>query len=564
MFLSCAVNATAQDMGQAVREKADAFYFDGVRQRMAGNHAEAYQLYRHTLELCPDHVGANYDISSYHHLMGEDSLAMLTLQKAADADPNNYWARQALVQLYVSENKNAEAVTELEKLAKAYPKNSQLLFMLEELYFKTEDYQKTVETLDRIELLEGKNQEISTEKFRIYSLMKDEKKAFEEMRELAEEYPNDIRYQVLIGDLYLDQGKNDEALKVYEDLQKTDPCNIHLLMSLARYYETTGQTELYAENLAKIVTNEALDNDTRVKIMQGIAAQNLFGQKNDTAKVMGLFDRIMLLPQENIDMGELYARYLISSEISKEKIKPVLYQMLDIDPEADIARNQLLMYAIDEDNDDDVMKICKTAVDYSSKNPMYYYYLSVCYLRHSKYEEAINANRKGLERIDDESNVEMIVNMYTIMGDCYHRTGKNQQAFECYDSCLLYRPDDALVLNNYAYYLALEKKELDKAEQMSAKAIQLRKDEPNYIDTYAWVLFELNRYDEAKKQIDRVFELKEGKMGKEEATFIEHAGDIYYKCGLKQQALQFWQQAEKTGGGSNLLKKKIKKRKYIE
>ena len=564
LFFCCGQTVFAQNYDQAVREKADAFYFDGVRQRMAGNHAEAYQLYLHTLELCPDHVGANYDISSYHHLMGEDSLAMVTLQTAADADPNNYWARQALVQLYVSEDKNVEAITELEKLAKAYPKNSQLLFMLEELYFKTENYPKTVETLDRIELLEGKNKEISTEKFRIYSLMKDEKKAFEEMRALAEEYPNDIRYQVLIGDFYLDEGKNDQALEVYEKIQQTDPYNINLLMSLARYYEITGQTERYAENLAKIVTNEALDNDTRVKIMQGIAAQNLFGQKNDTAKVMGLFDQIMKLPQENNDMGELYARYLISSEISKEKIKPVLYQMLDIDPEEDIARNQLLSYAIEEDDDDDVMKLCKTAVDYSSKNPMYYYYLSVCYLRHSNYEEAINASRKGLERIDDESNLEMIVNMYTILGDCYHRTGKNQQAFECYDSCLLYRPDDALVLNNYAYYLALEKKDLEKAKKMSAKAIQLRKDEPNYIDTYAWVLFELNRYDEAKAQIDKVLELKDGKMGKGDATFIEHAGDIYYKCGLKEQAIRFWQQAEKTGGGSNLLKKKIKKRKYIE
>ena len=53
-------------------------------------------------------------------------------------------------------------------------------------------------------------------------------------------------------------------------------------------------------------------------------------------------------------------------------------------------------------------------------------------------------------------------------------------------------------------------------------------------------------------------------MGREDATFIEHAGDIYFKCGLKEQALKFWQEAEKTGGGSNLLKKKIKKRKYIE
>lgn len=557
---------TPDSVETLMREKADAFFYDGVRERLAGRHAEAYQLYLHTLSLCPRHVGANYDISSYYHLMGEDSLAMKSLQTAADADPNNYWVRQALVQLYVSEDKTDAAIHELEGLAKAYPKNSQLLFMLEELYLKKEDYVKTVETLDRIELLEGKNRDISTEKFRIYSLMKDEQKAFAEMRELAEEYPNDVRYQVLIGDFYLDEGKYDEAMKVYSQIQQTDPYNINLLMSLAKYYEQTNQQQLYMENLTKIVTNESLPDDTRLKLMQGIAAQNLFGQVNDTTKVTGLFDKIMELPQENIDMGELYARYLVSSEMSKEKIKPVLYKILDIDPEADIARNQLLLYAIEEDNDGDVMKLCKTAVDYASKNPMYYYYLSVCYLRHSNYQEAIDANRKGLECLEDDSNIDMIVNMYTIMGDSYHRIGRNQQAFECYDSCLLYRPDDALVLNNYAYYLSLENRDLDKAEQMSAKALKLTKDKPNinYVDTYAWVLFMLRRYEEAKTYIDQGIEMTGGNPSKNDATLLEHAGDIYFKCGERDRAVKFWQQARNLGGGSKLLEKKLKKRKYLE
>ena len=556
----------ADSLKAAVREKADAFFFDGVSKRLAGNHAEAFQLYLHTIDICPKHVGANYDISSYYHLMGEDSLAMRSLQTAAEADPNNYWVRQALVQLYVSEDKTDNAIRELEGLAKAYPNNSQLLFMLEELYLKKEDYAKTIETLDRIELLEGKNKDISTEKFRIYSLMKDEQKAFAEMRELAEEYPNDLRYQVLIGDFYLDEGKFDEAMKVYSQIQQTDPYNINLLMSLAKYYEQTNQQQLYMDNLTKIVTNEALPDDTRLKLMQGIAAQNLFGQVNDTTKVTGLFDKIMELPQETTDMGELYARYLVSSDMSKQKIKPVLYKILDIDPEADIARNQLLLYAIEEDNDEDVMRLCKTAVDYASKNPMYYYYLSVCHLRHSDYQEAIDANRKGLQCLEDDSNIDMIVNMYTIMGDCHHRLGNNQMAFECYDSCLLYRPDDALVLNNYAYYLALENRQLDKAEKMAAKAIQLTKDKPNinYVDTYAWVLFMLSRYDEAKKYIDQGIEMTGGKPSKNDATLLEHAGDIYFKCGDRSQAVKFWQQAKTLGSSSKLLEKKIKKRKYIE
>ena len=99
-----------------------------------------------------------------------------------------------------------------------------------------------------------------------------------------------------------------------------------------------------------------------------------------------------------------------------------------------------------------------------------------------RYKEAIDATEKGLAKTDARSNVDMVVNMYNILGDSYHKLGNNQRAYECYDSCLLYKPNDVLVLNNYAYYLAVEKKKLDKAEEMASKAIEIEKDNPTYID----------------------------------------------------------------------------------
>ena len=75
---------------------------------------------------------------------------------------------------------------------------------------------------------------------------------------------------------------------------------------------------------------------------------------------MGLFDKILQQPQENNNMAELYVRYMISSNVSTSKVKPVLQRMLDTDPEADIARNQLLSYAIDADDDKEVMRLMQT------------------------------------------------------------------------------------------------------------------------------------------------------------------------------------------------------------
>ena len=335
-------------------------------------------------------------------------------------------------------------------------------------------------------------------------------------------------------------------------------------MALVSLYELTKQVDKYNEILGDIVANEGVPDDTKLQIMQSIAVQSLFGQQgNDTTRVINLFDKALSAPQKDTSMAELCVRYMISSNCDKQRIKKVLYQMLDIDPEADMARNQLLSYSIEENNDQEILRLCKTAVDYASENIVYYYYLGVAYIKNNQFDKAIDANRKGLSKAKPDTNIDIIYNMHAILGDSYHKMGNNKMAFEEYDSCLLIKPEDPLVLNNYAYYLALEKKQLDKALNMSAKAIEKEKDNPTYLDTYAWVLFQLERYQEAKEVIDKVLEITQ-EPTKDDATLIEHAGDIYFKSGDKQQAIQFWKQAANLTQPSKKLEKKIKKKKFIE
>ena len=77
------------------------------------------------------------------------------------------------------------------------------------------------------------------EKFRIYVQMNDNKRAFEEIENLSREYPNDLRYRVVLGDLYLDSDKPDEAMRVYKEVWDKDSANVNLMLSLATYYSKT-------------------------------------------------------------------------------------------------------------------------------------------------------------------------------------------------------------------------------------------------------------------------------------------------------------------------------------
>lgn len=117
--------------------------------------------------------------------------------------------------------------------------------------------------LNRLEKRLGKNEQLSMEKFRIYLQMKDDKKAFQEIESLVNEYPADMRYQVILGDVYLQNGKQEEAYEAYQKVLSVEPDNPMALFSMASYYEQTGQKELYQQQLDTLLLNKKVTPDTK-------------------------------------------------------------------------------------------------------------------------------------------------------------------------------------------------------------------------------------------------------------------------------------------------------------
>jgi tetratricopeptide (TPR) repeat protein len=98
---------------------------------------------------------------------------------------------------------------------------------------------------------------------------------------------------------------------------------------------------------------------------------------------------------------------------------------------------------------------------------------------------------------------------------------------------------------------------------MSRRSLEKEADNYTYLDTYAWILFKQKKYTEAQEYIDKALAIMGDNIEANDATIIEHAGDIYAKIGQKERAVEFWQQAAELGNGSAVLQKKLKKKKYI-
>ncbi|MCU0354765.1 MAG: tetratricopeptide repeat protein [Cytophagales bacterium] len=145
-----------------------------------------------------------------------------------------------------------------------------------------------------------------------------------------------------------------------------------------------------------------------------------------------------------------------------------------------------------------------------------------------------------------------------MLGDAYNGNGEYERSDAAYEAVLANDPDNAAVLNNYSYFLSLRKQKLEKARQMSKRLVELHPDNASYLDTHAWVLYMLKDYKEARKHLEVA--AKSGDNG----TILEHYGDVLYKLGEAEKAVEMWMRAKKAGETTDTIDKKIAQRKLLE
>ena len=552
------------------RRKFDYYFLEAVRMKQKGEYDAAFQLYSHCLDIYPGSAAVLYEISQFYMFLGQEAKGEEALKQAVRSDDTNFWYKQTLASYYQSKQNWLKAISVYEDMAQIFPSRLEPLLSLADLYSRTKSYESLVTTLDRIEELDGKSEQISMEKFRAYLQLDNMEKAFSEIQSLVDEYPYDMRYRTVLGDVYLSNGRNDEALKVYQDILKEEPDYAPAMVSLASYYQKTGQDSLYDMQIDSILVNENVDTKLKLDFMRQLIMKSEQTDR-DSTKIIRLFETILTRKQPNADVPMLYAQYLITKKMEKESV-PVLNKVLSLDPENKPARLQLLGYAIRDNNLDEVIRVATPATVYNPDAMEFYYYLGLAHYQKDETDKALEVFNKGVQQINEKSDKNIASDFYSILGDLYHSREMKAEAYAAYDSSLVYNPNNINTLNNYAYYLSVERTNLDKAEEMSFITVKAEPENSTYLDTYAWILFEKGRYTEARIYIEQA--MKNG--GDSSQVIVEHCGDIYYKLGEKDKALELWKKAlnieASPDDGSTprpekeikRLKQKIALRRYIE
>ena len=536
----------------------DTYFLEAMLQRQKGNADAAFDLLNRCLEIDSTASEAYFFLGMYYTDMKQQERALQYFQKASRLSPDMPIYLETLAQSYISQNQYAQAIDVVERLYQIDKSRQDLLETLSRLYIRENQFDKAITTLERMEAIDGKNEKLSLAKSSLYLQSGNHEAAIKEVKDLAEQYPNDLNYRTLYANTLLMDEQREEAHKILLDVLREEPNNYRAQLTMRTYYLGLQDT-LRADSLThSILLNPHSSMEDKISLLRQEIGHNE-NTGGDSTQVLKLFHEMLAQPDPSAEIAEFCAAYMSMKKMPRDSIEHMLEYVLQLAPDNASARLQLVQYAWEAEDDERIISLCKAARQYNPDEMAFYYFQGMAYYRQDDHDNALDAFQNGISVITDESDPAIVSDFYAVLGDLLHQKGEQKRAFEAYDSCLQWKPDNIGCLNNYAYYLSELGQQLDRAEHMSQMTIKAEPKNPTYLDTYAWILFMQKRYAEARIYIDQAIQHDETKS----AVLLEHAGDIYSFCNEPATALDYWQRALEGDPDNKVLKKKVKKKKYI-
>ena len=462
LLLSVPFVAGAQhDADTPARERASEYYYLHAISLLEQDSLDAsFDMLEHCRILAPESSAVQYDLSAFYQFLGRDSLAHAMLKDIVSKEPHNMKYCEALVEYYNRVNDKNSAIALYESMLGNSTSKSDIYMSLYSLYSDSGQAEKALEVLDKLEVAEGKNEIISLHRVKQLVMMQDSTRALAAVHQMIDDNPDNSQYRSLLGDIYSLFGDYGKAEDIYVANIKRDTTDLNSLTSLINIYLMSDRDSLYCETVESILKNERLEVEQRVSMLLDYTR---YKDRNDTTYMKGFFEDMLRLPFDRLEIADLYVQYLLYREASPDTIMPVLEIILELEPENRSALLQMLVFAIERNDYEEVIRCSDNAILYIPDMLELYYYKGIASYLLGKKQECAGIYELGLSRRSEECTPELVAKVFSVLGDTYHELEMMDKCMEVYDSALVYNPSEISVLNNYAYYLSLEGKQLERA-----------------------------------------------------------------------------------------------------
>lgn len=545
----------------------DKLYLEAINQKLLDHYDAAYELLQRALTINPQASEALFEMGKMQLAFSHKTDSMLIaqsdsmLEEAVRLEPSNRYFRSVLAERKVRRGKYDEAAKLYQAMVEEKPKSQDVATLIR-IYEALGDFSKALDAVKQLETLEGPDESTVMETFNIYSQMGKPEEGFAAIEALCSDNPSDTHYRILLGELYLQHNRKDEALAIFDDILSKEPGNQLVKIAMLQNFINEGDSVRFDSSMSEIMFDRKIENEQKLSLLQAYAGEALRGAKYCSKEsIYKHFTEALSLPQYDSKMGELCLAFIEAAKLPEETTILPIKAILRDQPEHMHARLLMLSQYIKDEQIDEIIPLCEEGILQHPDALIFYYYAGAAYSQQDDTERSIATFERSKPHITQDADHGMASDILALLGDLYHRDNKKSEAFEAYEAALQHNPQNVLCLNNYAYFLSLESDQYEKALSMSKKVIEIEPNNPTYLDTYAWILYCMKQYTQARIYIDQTLKniLEEEVDDPQNASLYDHAGDIYFRCGEQKSALEHWNHALKITDDDELKTKLNKK-----
>ena len=558
----------SEDSAKGLRLREAEFYFtEGEKFFILEDYAKALLYYQRALEINPENATIYYkiaDVLARSNKQEDLNKAASMIESALRLQQSNKYFYLLAAGIYNGMAKFEKAAEAYEEMIEQVKGTDEYYYELAAVYQYANKPEEAIKAYNKAEAIFGVNETSSLQKARLYLEAGKTKEAIAEGEKLVATFPDEPRFVMAFTELLSQKGLRTEAIQYLEKFTASNPTEGNAKMLLAGFYRDNKQEEKARPMLLQLFADPAVETSSKIIIL---GAYNNELHQNKTKGIsdpdkegfaLSLFQKLEqnVADSGNVNIhvigGDLYLSLGKNRESEREYAKAVEAGEVSFE-----VWENLLFLETQLEQWDRVIRNAETALELYPNQGMIYYFNGFAQIRRHQYKDAIGSLEQA-KRLST-SNASLVSEINALLGDSYNATKDYVKSDKAYDDALLFNPENYSVMNNYSFYLALRKENLEKAEKMSSSLVKNNPDNPTFLDTHAWVLYVRQKYKDAKKIIERAIS-----TGKANATHFEHYGDILYQLGEVDNAVKQWEKARGLNAKSEILNKKIANRKIYE
>jgi len=558
-FTGCKTSAsvTGKDKGKkGLDEKTqiifENLYIDGCSKRLSGKIEEAEATFRQCLKMDPSSIPVKYELANLYRLTGRVDESLAFAKECLEADPKNQWYHLSYIDGLTYKKEYLKAAEAFERLIKIYPGRSDFMESMAISYAMGQNFSKAFKIYEDLEKRYGTNETFIINKIKLLKEQGKLNEAEQELKKLISTNPSESRYHYYLAEHYEDTKQFNKAKEVYDKILSIDPGSPLVHLALANYYKEQNNAEKAHEEFKLAFANPDLGVRTKLDIL--LSYYSISEQySNYIPKGYELCEIMLKVHPVAPEAHSIYADFLYRDKKNEEARDHYLIAAYN-DKNRYAIWDQLLNVEAELNQIDSLEHHSATAMELFPNQPLPYYLNGYSNIQLKKYNKAIESFNDGLEFVYD--NKKMMLEFYSNLGDAYQYTGQFEKSDKAYEDALKIDPDNAYVLNNYSYYLSLRKEKLERAEALSKRSNQISPNNPSFIDTYAWILYQQKKYKESEEWLSLAI-----KLGSKRPGILEHYGDVLFRLNKVDEAIKYWKLAQDNGAKSDELQKKINDKK---